>query len=583
MPSSRLVKTGEGAGSRLLAWVYTLRQRLYESLQRHLPAPESELLAGILLGIETGIPDDLAEDFKATGTAHIIAISGFNIALLAGLFTRLFSRLAGPRRGLLFTLLGLAFYTVLAGASASVVRAAVMGSLGLYGRQIGRRQTGVNSLTFTALVMCLINPNWLWDIGFQLSFMATLGLILYAGPLEAFVLRLLQNRFSGSRAEKITRFAAEYFLLTFAAQITTLPLMAYHFGRFSWTAFLVNPLILPVQPAIMAWGGAAALLGLISQPLAIVVAAVAWPFTAYTVKMVELWAQVPGANFYTGQSGWALVLIYYSLLLAVTLGWGRARRLNLQLKPALLITVLAAAAFAIWQQALAGPSGLLKLEIMENGERAAILVHTPGGRSLLIGGGDEAGLAAALGERLPLFGPKLDGVLVSQPEGLLRTVSQYSPEWVLWMDDQGGVSNKTRRQPELVAALDEIHAQQEQAISGHVLDLENGAELKILEASGEGQALLLSWQRFSALILLGSASRPAGLAPPSVLVYQPAGDRPVPVREIGRLEPGLVILLGKDDAELTGGLEDLRTIEVPPEGWLRITTDGQQMWLDRGR
>ena len=274
MPYGRAEVTGPGAGSPILGAIYRLRQRLYTGIQHIFPAPESELLAGILLGVDNGIPDDVSEAFKVTGTAHIIAISGFNIAILAGLFTTLFTRLAGPRRGLLFTLLGLAFYTVLAGASASVIRAAVMGSLGLYGRQIGRRQAGANSLMFTALVMCLINPTWLWDVGFQLSFAATLGLILYAAPLEALVLRQVQARLLQETARRVTRFIAEYFLLTLAAQVVTLPIMAFHFGRLSLTSFLVNPLILPAQPPVMVLGGLAALLDLVSRPLAGIAAAV---------------------------------------------------------------------------------------------------------------------------------------------------------------------------------------------------------------------------------------------------------------------------------------------------------------------
>ncbi len=104
------------------------------------------MLAGILLGDDNGLPASLQQAYKNTGTAHIIAISGFNIAIIAGLFVALFSRLLGRRKGALVAVLGILLYTVLVGATASVVRAAIMGGLAIFARQVGRRQNGLNTL-----------------------------------------------------------------------------------------------------------------------------------------------------------------------------------------------------------------------------------------------------------------------------------------------------------------------------------------------------------------------------------------------------------------------------------------------------
>ncbi len=144
-----------------------------------------------MLGDEAGIPDSVQQAFKDTGTSQIIAISGFNITIIAGLLSTFFGRLLGRRRrylaaGLSAVMIG--FYTVLVGADAAVVRAALMGGLSLYARQLGSPQDGLNCLALVAAVMALINPNVLWDGGFQLSFMATLGLVLYAEPFsQAFI------------------------------------------------------------------------------------------------------------------------------------------------------------------------------------------------------------------------------------------------------------------------------------------------------------------------------------------------------------------------------------------------------------
>ena len=146
-------------------------------------------MAGILLGVETGIPRPVQEAFKDTGTSHIIAISGFNITILSGMLATGFGRWLGPRGGGVAAGVGITAYTILVGADAAVVRAAIMGGLSLFARQVGRRQAGLNSLAFCAAMMALFTPKILWDVGFQLSFAATLGLVLYADPLTGAFIR----------------------------------------------------------------------------------------------------------------------------------------------------------------------------------------------------------------------------------------------------------------------------------------------------------------------------------------------------------------------------------------------------------
>jgi competence protein ComEC len=227
------------------------------------------LLAGILLGVENGIPQRVQQAFQDTGTAHIIAISGFNISIISALFASLFILLLGKRRRWLaagLSLVVIAFYAVLVGAGASVVRAAIMGGLTLFAVQLGRRQDGLNSLAFVAALMVLFNPILLWDVGFQLSFMATLGLVLYAGPLSQAFTRLASARLPQATVERLTHPVGEYFLFTLAALLTTLPVTVYHFQRLSLSSLVANPLVLPAQPPVMVLGGLAVLLGLIFQP-----------------------------------------------------------------------------------------------------------------------------------------------------------------------------------------------------------------------------------------------------------------------------------------------------------------------------
>jgi competence protein ComEC len=256
-----------GGGSVILRLTESLRRRAQVVLRSALPAPESALLEGILLGDENSIPDDLRRDFNATGTTHIIAISGFNITIIATLAIAGFGGWLGARRGMLAAALAIAGYTLLVGANPSVVRAAFMAGFGLAARRSGRQSHAVASLAGTAGIMTAINPQALWDIGFQHSFAATLGLILYAAPLQHLFERLTAPVLGSERAHRFAGPAGEYLLFTLAAQVMTLPLTLFYFQRFSLTALVANPLILPLQPAVMILGGLATTGGLIWSPM----------------------------------------------------------------------------------------------------------------------------------------------------------------------------------------------------------------------------------------------------------------------------------------------------------------------------
>jgi len=305
-------------GNPFWAVLYGLRQRSEDLLYRLYPDPEASLFAGILLGDESGLSDSLKTAFNDTGTRHIIAISGFNISIIAGLFLMVFSHWVGMRRGAWLAALGIGLYTLLVGAEASVVRAAIMGLLALLARQVGRQSFALNTLVFTAALMALFNPLLLWDIGFQLSFAATLGLVLYADRIKARTDDWMAAHLSKNWARRLSSPLNEYVVFSLAAQITTLPLLLFYFERFSWFSLPVNLLILPVQPALMVLGGASVLLGLMIFPLGSLLSFLGWPLAAYTIRIVEAFAAIPwvSQNFSSFSLGY--VFFYYGFLLFVT-------------------------------------------------------------------------------------------------------------------------------------------------------------------------------------------------------------------------------------------------------------------------
>lgn len=285
-----------GGGSALRHGLLAIKDTGRRALRRALPEPESSLAVGILLGDARGIPARLDADFRTTNTSHVIAISGSNIALLVALLSASAGRLLGRREAVPAIIAVVAAYTALVGADAAVVRAAIMGSIVVLGDLAGRPSHAASSLAAAAFGMSLWNPGVLWDLGFQLSFAATLGLLVVGPVLRDASRAGLSRRFAPERAGALGRFLEEAVLLTVAAQITTWPIIAMQTGQVSLVALLANALIVPVQPAVMGLGGLTAAAGALWPAAGATFGLAAWPPIAWTIRIVERCADLPLAS-----------------------------------------------------------------------------------------------------------------------------------------------------------------------------------------------------------------------------------------------------------------------------------------------
>lgn len=240
-----------------------------DAIIHYLPEPQAGLLSGILLGDESGIAPETREDFRAVGAAHVVAISGFNMVILSGTIMGLLNQMRlRPSFAAAVSIIVIVIYTIFVGANAAVVRAAIMSSVLLIGQAIKRKTYVPTSLTFTALALSLINPTVLWDISFQLSFFATLGLALYTDPLTRLFNRLLISIAPQRLAKSVSQILSEPLIVTLAAQITTLPLIILYFGQVSPVFLPVNLLIIPVQAMLLILGLTATLVSFVLPILA---------------------------------------------------------------------------------------------------------------------------------------------------------------------------------------------------------------------------------------------------------------------------------------------------------------------------
>ncbi len=603
MRPTRLGRLGRGAGNPLLAAIYALRERGHQVVRRLWPDPEAALLSGILLGLDQAIPAAVYDAFRRTGTAHIIAISGFNISILAALFLRLFGRWLGPWRGGALAAAAIVAYTVMVGADAAVVRAAVMGLVGMLGWQLGRPQHGYTTLAFAAAVMAAFDPQVLGDVGFQLSFAATWGLLRFAAPLEAAATRVLQRWWGEARARRLAAPLGEFFLFTLAAQVTTLPIAAYHFRQISLIAFVANPAILPVQAPLMVGGGAAVLLGLVWLPLGQPLAWAVWPLALYTIRVVEGFARVPWVARPVWGFGLAGVVAYYAALLLIPHGWARVRQwlrahrhlLSQRWRWALL-PAAAVLSLLTWRAAAARPAARLDVVLLPVGNGEALLIRSPTGRVVVADGGSRS---SALADGMNRFwGLRLQpdwwvvGATREESTQAPLTVAPAYPPRQVWWAGQAGVSSAARR---LRATLEARGLPITAAQVGGALRLGRGARLEVLALGPRGGIFLLRWRRFRLLLPLGAdftsweqvRARAPALAPLSALLLAESGYAPLNPPEVVRsLQPRLLLLSvqpadpwGRPDLTVLQALAGFPLLRTDRCGWVWLTTDGQRLWV----
>lgn len=293
-----------GQGNFFWAGMSYLQNKFMERINRLFPEPHASFEAGLLVGARKGIPEDLVEKFNITGLTHIIAISGYNITIIIVFVMWMLGGL--PRMtGFAAAVAAIILFTLFVGASPAVVRASIMGILGLMALNYGRQNNIHLTILWSAFFMVLWNPKILvYDVGFQLSFAAVLGLIYVAPYFDKYAKKLPQA--FGVR---------EAIQMTLAAQVMALPIIVYNFERLSLIAPLANLLVIFAIPPAMLFGFVAVVLSFFLHSLGMIFAYIAWGILSYIIKMIEITAAIPYASVdLPGMQLW-MMFGYYALLI----------------------------------------------------------------------------------------------------------------------------------------------------------------------------------------------------------------------------------------------------------------------------
>lgn len=391
--------------------VDAVRDRLQGLCETLLPEPQASLLAGILVGGRAGMPRDFRDALNATSTSHLIAVSGYNVTVVAGVALLLALRFLARKKATMLAIAVVWGYSLLTGLPPSALRAALMATMALASVLAGRDSDALPFLCFSGAVMVGLDPQVLYDLGFQLSFLATAGLVLLEPILRSGLGRL---RAPGWLASSLS--------VTLAAQLAVLPILAASFHNVSLVSPLTNLLLAPILPGLMATGAAAVALGALALPLGHAAAPLAWLYLTYMVEVVRWTALLPAAVAPTGNLAFAQIVLYYLLLLGVSL-WplpemraARATAVALAGRTpkwaaaGVMVAALGVAVLAVSDR----PDGKTHLYFLDVGHGDATLIRTGDGHNLLVDGGPSpTSLEGALGRRLPFLDRDLDAVVLT--------------------------------------------------------------------------------------------------------------------------------------------------------------------------
>jgi len=503
-PKIEILERGEGF--KPLEWVYSVRNRLSQTLANVLPEPQASLAQGIILGIRGNIPLTLKTDFSRSGTAHLLAISGLHLSIVAGILLSLGIWLFGRRRYLYIWLaLGIIWlYALITGMHAPVVRAAIMVSLFLTAELLGRQRSAITALAFAAAVMVGISPQILWGASFQMSFLAMAGLIFVFPPLQAIGRKIVSATLGEEgTVVSIANIVTDSFSVTLGAIIAVWPLIAYYFGIISFVAPLATFLALPALPGIIVTGALAGGLGFIALPAAQAIGWLAWLFLSYLLLVVNGFAALPLSSIEVGTISATLIWVYYPAL-AIALWLNSNRQKSAELMPKAIVGLKAGVSKAFnlgfrlpkkWVlppllvvavlvsfTAATMPDDNLHISFLDVGQGDAILIQTPAHQDILVDGGPSPqAISLGLSQKMPFWDRTIDLVVLTHPHtdhitGLVEVLQRYKVRQVVYPD----LDYDSPIYEEWLGLIKEKDIKCTIAQAGQQVDLGEGAVMKVI-------------------------------------------------------------------------------------------------------
>lgn len=418
---SQILAHREGADDWWARVILPVRGVIRGAIEQNLSGGPAGLLKGVLLGAKKAVPEEVKTAFAQTGVNHVLAVSGLHVGLIAGaVFFTL--KMLGVRRGITagLTICALVFYALITGLPPSVVRAATMGCVALLGIVGQRDIDGGNILGIAGLGLLIARPQDLFDVGFQLSFVATGGILVLYRPLRD--LMPVERGWCDT-------WIAGPLAVSVAAQVTTLPFVVSYFGLVSVVGLIANLIVVPLVGVGVGLGLLTVVAFVVWSPIATVLNAANWLVLSGAIGLANWMARPDWAAFEVARPPWFVFGVYLSL---VPLILPQVRRVC---SAYCLILALVLANIGVWKTILLSGSAL-EVYVLDVGQGDAIFCRYPNGRTLLVDGGIRTHYTD-MGERvvLPFLNSQgvghVDVVVGSHPDadhigGLISVLEEVS-------------------------------------------------------------------------------------------------------------------------------------------------------------
>jgi competence protein ComEC len=525
-------------------------------------------------------------------------------------------------------------YALLAGMNPPVIRAAIMGSLFIIAEYLGRQQNAIIALAFAAAVMVGIQPQLLWSVSFQLSFLAMAGLVL----LYPYFQRWGRKRVAAICGDRKTLVTAgsmitDGFAATLAAIVAVGPLITYNFGVVSLVGLPATFFSLPALPAIIVTAALVAFVGLFALLMAQILGWLAWLFLSYFLLVVQGFDALPYSSLEVSTISTWHIWGYYVILAGVISFLNHRKQLadfpsrltsgikkvaegiskpRLGFSMKWLIPVLLVVAILVWSVALTTPDDKLHVSFLDVGQGDAILIQTPNGQDILIDGGpDSQNINLELSEKLPFWDRTIDLMVCTQPHadhvtGLVEVLQRYKVKQVL----EPGVSYNSSIYQEWLRLIEDKGIEYNIGRAGQEIDLGNGIKMEVLnppanlwegtsdDVDNNGVVLRLSWGQVSFLFtadiredvefeLIGQR---ANLKSTVLKVAHHGSSTSTSQQFLAAVDPEVVaISVGEDNPfghpspevveRLIDRLSEDNVYRTDEDGTIEFITDGEGLWM----
>lgn len=422
--ASNVTKVEEDCLNIVSNFVNFVQKDMKETFTGILDEDEEGLCIGILIGDRSGISDEIEDDFKESNLTHMLAVSGSHITYIINAFAISIGK-TNKRFSKVATIIFLIFFMILTDFTASVLRASFMGILVLIASLLYRKSDTINNLAISSLIILLINPYTIVDVGFLLSFAGTLGIVLFADRITEFALNVLEKvtpKAIDIRNIKTINYIITSLSITLSANILIIPIMAYSFSTFSFTFWISNILAGPVMEIVTIFGFMIYFISIFISSFASFLGIFLNLLLGLLLKIAQISSIIPGSSVYIKTPTIWHIALYYAIVILITYKSQIKKKLSNNILIAKCKKIIASVLIIIFilnKLILNIIPTNLKIYFIDVGQGDSTLIQTPYGKNILIDGGGSEFSSYDVGENtlLPYLLDrrikKLDYVIIS--------------------------------------------------------------------------------------------------------------------------------------------------------------------------